>query len=48
VQTKRLAASFDASTSSVTRTGAEIFLCKAIAFSRFFRKSPKAARSQSV
>jgi len=28
VQTRRLAASFDASTRSVTRTGAEIFPCK--------------------
>jgi len=36
VQTRRLAASFDASTRSVTRTGAEIFPGKPRAFGRFF------------
>ena len=49
VQTRRLAAFFDASTRSVTRTGADKFLCKATCvLVLFFRKSPISARHQSV
>ena len=49
VPTRRLVASFDASTRSVTRTGVEIFPRKATCFyAFFFRKSLKAAGCQRV
>jgi len=50
VRTRRFAASFDASTRSVTRTGVEIYSCaKPCAFRHFFFwKSPKAAGHQRV
>jgi len=49
VQTKRLAASFDALTRSLTHTATEIFPRKATCVQAFFlRKSSKAAGRQSV
>jgi len=48
VQTRRLATSFDASTTSIALTEQEKFLCKTTCVSVFFRKSPKAAGRQSV
>jgi len=45
VQTRRLAASFDASTRFVTCTGAEIFLHKPRAFKHFFPIIPESGRT---